>query len=455
MSKGNILVIDDNKNVLMALEMLLSAEYEKVKCISNPNLITSELQLNQYDLVLLDMNFKSGINTGNEGIYWLQRVKDDHPDISVVMITAYGDVELAVKALKGGATDFVLKPWDNAKLIATIRSAVQLSLSKRKIQDLSQKQKDLKISLSRNDKEIIGTSPEIMSVLKTVEKVAKTNTNILITGENGTGKELIARKIHHLSTRNQELMVTVDMGALSESLFESELFGHVKGAFTDAHEDRTGKFELASMGTLFLDEIANLPLSLQVKLLAALQNREIIKVGSNRPVPVDIRLVSATNRNIHEMVDRGLFRQDLLYRLNTIQIEVPPLRSRKKDIPVLVRHFLKKYSDKYQKIPLEITENAWAKLLKYHWPGNVRELEHTIEKAVILSESGKLTVSDFFSGSTGEIKPDTALLKLDEMEEKMISLAIKKNSGNIKAAASQLGITRQTLYNKMKKYKLE
>ena len=452
MPKGNILIVDDNKNVLVALEMLLAPEYDRVVCISNPNLLEAKVEEFQCHLVLLDMNFKTGVNTGNEGIFWLQRVKDKYPNLSVVLITAYGDVELAVKALKAGATDFVLKPWDNQKLLATVRSAIQLSLSRNEVNDLRQKEKDLIMNLNRTDKAIIGNSPEMEKVLKTVEKVAKTQTNILITGENGTGKELIARRIHQLSNRNNELMVTVDMGAVSETLFESELFGHTKGAFTDAHDNRTGKFELANRGTLFLDEIANLPLNLQSKLLVALQNREITRVGSNKPIPIDIRLVSATNRNLREMVDKGLFREDLLYRINTIQIEVPPLRARKDDILFLAQHFLAKYSEKYNKPNITIADSAEQKLTEYQWPGNVRELEHSIEKAVILSESGELCVSDFFSGSVSDTNSLSTILKLDEMEQKMITLAIEKNGGNIKAAAEQLGVTRQTLYNKMKKY---
>ncbi|MFP4557801.1 MAG: sigma-54-dependent transcriptional regulator [Bacteroidales bacterium] len=452
MSKGNILIVDDNRNVLLALEMLLAPEYNMVQCISNPNLLISELQSNSYNLVLLDMNFKAGVNTGNEGIYWLQRIKENHPDISVVLITAYGDVELAVKALKAGATDFVLKPWDNQKLLATVKSAIELSLSKMEIEGLKQKEKDLIKSINREDKQIIGSSEAITEVLRTVDKVAKTNTNIIITGENGTGKELIARRIHNMSERSNELMVTVDMGAVSETLFESELFGHVKGAFTDAHENRTGKFELANRGTLFLDEIANLPLTLQSKLLVALQNREVTRVGSNQSKPIDIRLISATNKDLNQLIDSGEFREDLLYRINTIHIEVPPLRQRKDDILPLAEHFLAKYSEKYGKAPLSISSQAKEKLIDYSWPGNIRELEHTIEKAVIMSESGKLKVHDFFSGSTVSHKADTNVVKLDEMESKMIALAIEKNTGNIKAAANQLGVTRQTLYNKMRKY---
>lgn len=452
MAKGNILIVDDNKNVLLALEMLLAPEYNKVSCISNPNLLLSELQSNSYHLVLLDMNFKAGVNTGNEGLYWLQRIKENHPDISVVLITAYGDVELAVKALKAGATDFVLKPWENQKLLATVKSAIELSLSKMEIEGLKQKEKDLIRSINREDKQIIGSSAAILDVLRTVDKVAQTNTNILITGENGTGKELIARRIHNMSVRSNEIMVTVDMGAVSETLFESELFGHVKGAFTDAHENRTGKFELANRGTLFLDEIANLPLNLQSKILVALQSREVTRVGANQPKPIDIRLICATNKDMNQLVDNGEFREDLLYRINTIHIEVPPLRRRKDDIMPLAEHFLTKYSEKYGKPSLSITQQAKEKLTDYSWPGNIRELEHTIEKAVIMSESGKLKVHDFFSGSTVSHKADTSFVKLDEMEKKMIALAIEKNTGNIKAAADQLGITRQTLYNKMRKY---
>ena len=453
MSKGNILIVDDNKNVLLAIEMLLSQEFDRVSTISSPNQLISELRQNHYNLVLLDMNFKSGANTGNEGIYWLQRIREDHPDISVVLMTAYGDVELAVRALKAGATDFVLKPWDNTKLLATVRSAIQLNLSRSEIKDLRQREKELKTSINRYDKEIIGSSKPFADMLKTVEKVAATDTNVLITGENGTGKELIARRIHQLSGRSQELMVSVDMGAVSGTLFESELFGHVKGAFTDARENRTGKIELANKGSLFLDEIANLPLSLQPKLLAALQNRVITRVGSNETVPVDIRLISATNRNPARMVAEGLFREDLLYRINTISIEIPPLRSRTSDIPLLAGYFLKKYSEKYGKNPIEISERAVERMVRHSWPGNVRELEHTVEKAVILNESGRITETDLFSGSASGYLPDPGdTLNLVEIEKKVIMTAIERNQGNIKAAAEKLGITRQTLYNKMQKY---
>ena len=455
MQKGNILIVDDSKNVLLALEMLLSPEFNRITCLSNPNLILAELNKESYELVLLDMNFRAGVNTGNEGLYWLGRIRQEHPDISVVLITAYGDVELAVKALKAGATDFVLKPWDNARLLATVRSAVKLGISREEIKGLRLREKELINSINSSEREIIGSSPEIQSVLRTVEKVAGTGTSVLITGENGTGKELIAKRIHDLSGRREELMVTVDMGAVTETLLESELFGHVKGAFTDARENRTGKFEFASGGTLFLDEIANLPHGSQAKLLSALQNRQITRVGSNIPVRIDIRLISATNRDLNEMAARGEFREDLLYRINTILIEVPPLRSRKTDIPVLAGHFLKKYSEKYNKNHLEISARAMEKMVDYRWPGNIRELEHTVEKAVILSETESLTVADLFHGYAEFEKHEVMPVKLEEMEKKMITRAIGQNMGNIKAASNQLGITRQTLYNKMKKYNIE
>ena len=451
MPKGNILIVDDNKSVLSALEILLSAEYDRVCCLSNPNLLVTELRKNPYHLVLLDMNFSAGVNTGNEGIYWLQQIREQYPDLSVVMITAYGDVELAVKALKAGATDFILKPWENAKLLATVRSAVQLSLSRGEVKDLRLKEKALKKAMTHDEKYIVGSSPELMQVLKTVRKVAKTNTNVLITGENGTGKELIAREIHRLSERCDEMMVSVDMGAVSETLFESELFGHVRGAFTDARENRTGKFEIANKGTLFLDEIGNLSFHLQAKLLAVLQNREITRIGSNQTIPVDIRLVCATNKDLPALVTKGLFREDLLYRINTIQVEVPPLRERGEDILALADFFLKKYAWKYDKPSLKFNHQAQEKLMKYSWPGNIRELEHSVEKAVILSENNILKADDFFLKPIGAAKSDGDTLNLDEMEKRFILRALEKNPGNVSAAADQLGITRQTLYNKLKK----
>ena len=364
MTKGNILIVDDNKNILSALEILLNPEFNLISTLSDPNQIPTVMRKGAYNLVLLDMNFNDGINTGNEGIYWLGRIREINPEISVVMITAFGDVELTVKALKAGATDFVLKPWDNAKLMATLESALQLNLSKKEVMKLKEKERGLKSEINRDQKYIVGSSPQLMKVLNMVRKVAKTDANILITGENGTGKELIAQEIHRLSKRAEEIMVSVDMGAITETLFESELFGHVKGAFTDAHESRSGKFEVADKGSLFLDEIGNLSFHLQSKLLAAIENRQISRIGSNLTVAIDIRLICATNKNLESMVIDGLFREDLLYRINTIQIEVPPLRERGEDILVLTDFFLKKYSSKYDKPNLKINQQAREKLLR-------------------------------------------------------------------------------------------
>lgn len=452
MAKGNLLIVDDNKSILSALEILLSPEFQTVTTLSDPNQIPSEVRKRDYNLVVLDMNFNAGINTGNEGIYWLGRIKETNPETSVVMITAYGDVELTVKALKAGATDFVLKPWDNAKLMATLKSALQLNLSKMEVSQLKEKEKGLKNEINREQKFIVGSSPQLMHVLNLVRKVAKTDANVLITGENGTGKELIAQEIHRLSNRSNEILVSVDMGAVTETLFESELFGHVKGAFTDARESRPGKFEVADKGSLFLDEIGNLSFHLQAKLLAAIQNRQISRIGSNQTVPVDIRLICATNKNLESMVRDGLFREDLLYRINTIQIEVPPLRERGKDVLVLADFFLQKYASKYNKPGLKINQQAQEKLLKYSWPGNIRELQHTVEKAVILSENNILKPEDFFMRPVSSVQNHATETTLEEMEKRMINRAIEKNNGNLSAAAEQLGITRQTLYNKMKRF---
>jgi DNA-binding NtrC family response regulator len=449
--KGNILAIDDNKSILSALEILLMPEFHEVTLLSNPNQILNELSKKDYNLVILDMNFKAGINTGNEGIYWLERIKEVKPEISVVMITAYGDIDTAVKALKSGASDFILKPWDNEKLLATLKLAIQLNLSKKEVQQLKERETGLKEEINRDQRFIIGSSPQLMTVLNLVRKVAKTDANVLITGENGTGKELIAQEIHRLSNRSGEVLVSVDMGALSETLFESELFGHVKGAFTDARENRQGKFEIADKGTLFLDEIGNLSFHLQAKLLAVIENRQFTRIGSNQTIPVDIRLICATNRNLDSMVKEGLFREDLLYRINTIQIELPPLRDRGNDIFILAEFFLKKYSYKYNKPSLKINQLAHDKLLKYSWPGNIRELQHTIEKAVILSESAVIKPDDLYLKHNSSLNSTGPFTTLEEMEKQMIQQALDKNYGNFTAAAEQLGVTRQTLYNRLKK----
>jgi DNA-binding NtrC family response regulator len=451
--KGNILVVDDNKSILSALEILLTPEFGEVTTISNPNQIPAELRKKDYNLVILDMNFGAGINTGNEGIYWLGKIRASNPDISVVMITAYGDVDTAVRALKAGASDFVLKPWDNEKLLATVRLSLQLNFSKKEVKDLKERESELKKEINRDQRHIVGSSPQITNVLTMARKVARTDANVLITGENGTGKELIAQEIHRLSNRAAELLVSVDMGAITETLFESELFGHVKGAFTDARETRQGKFEIANRGTLFLDEIGNLSFHLQSKLLSAIENRQISRVGSNQLISTDIRLICATNKNLESMVKEGLFREDLLYRINTIQIELPPLRERGNDIIVLAEFFLGKYSRKYNKPEMRITQQAFDKLMEYTWPGNIRELQNTIEKAVILSESSVIRPEDLYLRPYADIKNPGSIITLDEMEEKMIRAALERNNGNFTAAAEELGITRQTLYNRIRKGK--
>ncbi|NHF59914.1 sigma-54-dependent Fis family transcriptional regulator [Flavobacteriaceae bacterium TP-CH-4] len=451
MLDAKILVVDDNKSVLSALEILLQFEYKSVSTLSNPNQIPSFKDLRDIDIVLLDMNFSAGVNTGNEGLFWLREIKKKVPGISVIMMTAYGAVDLAVQALKEGAADFVLKPWNNDKLLATVKSAYALRKSRKEIDQLKQQENNLKQVINQNKEYIIGNSRALHAVLGLVRKVAKTEVNVLITGENGTGKELIARELHRQSLRNGEVFISVDMGSISENLFESELFGHMKGAFTDAKEDRAGKFEAANKGTLFLDEIGNLSLQTQAKLLSAIQNKIIVRVGSNRPIPVDIRLVCATNENLDQMVADGLFREDLLYRINTIQVEVPPLRERQGDILLLADFYLNKFKSKYGKQGLRMNQDAQDKLLAYAWPGNVRELLHTIERAVILSEGNVLKPNDFPLHVKASITLDSGPTTLEEMELLMILNALDQHEGNYSAAADQLGISRQTLYNKMKK----
>jgi DNA-binding NtrC family response regulator len=455
MINGTILIVDDNKSINNALEMMLQYEVEKIITITSPKRIHEILDSNEIDIVLLDLNYKAGINSGNEGLFWMKEILKHDDTISVVMITAYGDVELAVKAIREGAVDFILKPWDNKKLLATINASWKLRTSRQEASYLKTDNQFLKKEIKRNEEKIVlGASPTMINVMNIVRKVAGTDANVLITGENGTGKELVAREIHNLSKRSNELMVGVDMGSITETLFESEMFGHVKGAFTDAKEDRSGKFEIAHNGTLFLDEIGNISLQSQAKLLSALQHRYIVRVGSNRQIPVDIRLICATNCMLPDRVDSGLFREDLLYRINTIQIEVPPLRDRVDDIPVLAFHFLRIYCDKYNKPGKKLNTQALEKLSNYRWPGNIRELQHSIEKAVILSSSLILDASDFTFNTSSKGVTDNSDITLEEMEKKLIAESIKKHKNNLSVVASKLGITRQTLYNKLKRYNL-
>jgi len=450
--KGTILIVDDNRDVLNALEKIVKKEFETVLTLTNPNRIIEILGRNDIDIVMIDMNFRSGVHNGNEGLFWMNEIFKYDKNISVVIVTDSGDIELAVRAIREGAVDYILKPWDDSKLLATLNVAWQLRISRLEASSLKSDNQLLKKEINRgSEKIVLGASPTMINVMNIVKKVASTNANVLITGENGTGKELVAREIHNISKRALELMVSVDMGSITETLFESELFGHVKGAFTDARDDRKGKFETAHKGSLFLDEIGNLSLQSQAKLLSVLQNRCVVRVGSNKSVPIDIRLICATNRNLMQMVHEGGFREDLLYRINTILIEVPPLRDRVDDIPILANYFLKVLGERYGKEGLKMTTPALEKLSNHDWPGNVRELQHAVEKAVIMSESPVLKPSDFvFSSVTRHTI--TADMTLDEMERKMILDNLKRYSNNMSMVALKLGITRQTLYNKMKKY---
>lgn len=446
---GTLLILDDNKSILSALKILLSNYFENVLVLSNPNQLMSTIKAESVDVVLLDMNFKNGINNGNEGLFWLSEIKNTYTNkCQVVLITAYADIELAVKGMKLGACDFIIKPWENNKLIEALEKAYSQSRENTKTN---------KVTPIKDDSVMFwGESKSMQQLKELVNKVATTDANILIVGENGTGKEVLAREIHKLSNRASKTMINVDMGAITETLFESELFGHSKGAFTDAKTDRVGKFEVANGGTIFLDEIGNLPLHLQSKLLTVLQTRTVIRVGSNQPIDIDIRLISATNQDIEEMVNNDTFRIDLMYRLNTIAIEIVPLRERKEDILPLAKMFIKKYNTQYNKQIFDITPEAQQILTNHYWSGNIRELQHTIEKAVIICTSTILKEEDFRLSEVKNKKADTELsfTTFEEMERKMIEAAITKYESNLSLVASSLGISRQTLYNKMKRYNI-
>ena len=437
-----IIIVDDNKGVLSAVKLLLKNSFDRIVTLSSPITLPSVLRMENPDVVLLDMNFTDALNTGNEGLYWLHEIKKIHPALPVVLFTAYGDIELAVRGIKEGASDFVVKPWDNARLVETLLNACnQVSKGKKKKEERSASAM------------YWGTSAAMKNLRAMVEKVAETDANVLITGENGTGKEMLAREIHALSNRYRHEMVTVDMGAVIETLFESELFGHKKGAFTDAYADRAGKFEAADGGTIFLDEIGNLPYHLQSKLLTVLQSRSVVRVGTNEPIPVNVRLVCATNANLDERVLQGKFREDLLYRINTIHLEIPPLRDRKEDIIPLAERFVHRFTKQYDKGMMTLSESACRKLQQHPWYGNIRELEHAIEKAVIIGEGSTLTDVHFHFPKKIPLQ-ESAMETLEDMELVMIRKAIDKCNGNLSAVAAQLGITRQTLYNKMKKHGL-
>ena len=446
--QGTILIVDDNRNILTTVRMLLDSIFANIITIANPNSIPAKLREEHPDVVLLDMNFSSGINSGNEGLYWLREIKSLSPKTEVVLFTAYADIQLAVTGIKEGAADFIVKPFDNGKMISTLTEA----RDKNKAADKAAG----KLGGKNAQGMMYWGESEVMTDLRhVVEKVAATDANILITGENGTGKEVLANEIHRLSARSGKKMLPVDMGAISETLFESELFGHVKGAFTDAKVDKPGKFELADGSTIFLDEIGNLSYSLQAKLLTALQRRSIVRVGGSIQIPVDVRLICATNRNLQQMVNDGEFREDLLYRINTIHLELPALRQRKADIVPLANRFLRQYGDIYNKTNLRFSYEAEKKLTSLPWYGNIRELQHAIEKAVILSDGGMIAADDIDGGNqTRREKPLEEVQTLDEMESRMIEKTIKECEGNLSVVAARLGISRQTLYNKIKRYGL-
>ncbi len=454
--KGKILVVDDDADVLQAARLFLKQHVKSIETEKDPNSIPTLLKNNRYDLILLDMNFTEDVSSGKEGFFWLQKILEIDPSIAVILITAYGDIDKAVQAVKAGATDFVLKPWKNEKLLTTVMSAMQLTDSKREVAELKETQKQINSDIDHHYRDIIGRSPSMINVFNTIEKVAATDANVLILGENGTGKEMIARALHRRSARHENVFMNVDMGAISESLFESELFGYVKGAFTDAKEDKAGRFELANGGTLFLDEIGNLPISLQSKLLTVLQNRKVNRVGSAKSKEIDIRLVCATNQSLKEMVAESTFRQDLLFRINTIEIQLPPLRDRKEDIEALTNHFIKLYSKKYKKEVNGCSKETITKLEKHSWPGNVRELQHSVERAVIMSETNTLLPGDFLltqeTNNTEQVVFDD--YNLEEVEKMVLRKALKKHEGNISKAADELGLTRASLYRRMDKYGL-
>jgi DNA-binding NtrC family response regulator len=456
--QGKILIVDDNEDLLKAAKMHLKRHFAQVDVEKNPEALPALMNNEDYDVILLDMNFTKDVSSGSEGYYWLERILQQDPSAVVVLITAYGDIQMAVKAIKAGATDFVLKPWENEKLQATLYSAMRLRESRDVIETLKIKNQEINQVLNDRYSEIIGQSGTMQKIFQTIDRVAKTDANVLILGENGTGKELIARAIHRNSARKNENFASVDLGSITETLFESELFGHKKGSFTDAKEDRPGRFELANNGTLFLDEIGNLSMPLQAKLLTVLQNRKVSRVGSNKDTPIDIRLICATNMPLYDMVKENRFRQDLLYRINTIEIEIPALRERFEDIPLLANHFLKHYAAKYDKPVTKISEGAMSRMHKHPWPGNIRELQHAIERAIILSSSNVLQPEDFNFTTASSTKEDGQLsleqYNLEEVEKLLIRKVLKKYNGNITQAASELGLTRSSLYRRLEKYGL-
>ncbi len=451
--RGRILIVDDDISILRTLKLLLRDEFDLVQTISNPKFIPSEIKKQRYDVILLDMNFSIGKQSGDEGLFWMKQIIEIDPTQIVIMITAYGEINLAVKAIKQGATDFIVKPWENTKLIATIRTGVKLCQSNRNLSRLEDQHQLMHEDKQRQFQFIPGSSPGMLEVVNIINKVAATDANVLLLGDNGTGKELIARDIHNKSDRRNKIFLSVDLGSLNENLFESELFGHVKGAFTGADTNKAGRFEIAEGGTLFLDEIGNLPLSLQGKLLTAIQQRKITPLGTADEREIDIRFVCATNQPLLDMVKENLFREDLLYRINTVQIEVPPLRERGEDIIQLAEHFLLKYARKYNKPQSRFTSGALQKLNRHSWPGNVRELEHAVERAVILSEGNILLEEDFVFSPKSGFQEET-LTSIEDIEKYYLIKSLEKNRGKLTKVAEDLNLSRQTIYRKMKKYGL-
>lgn len=453
---GKILAIDDNEDILFSLRLLLKPHVEKIVTSNIATSIPELLKNEDFDVILLDMNFTKDAISGQEGFFWLKKILEIDPSAVVLFITAYGDIEKSVRAIKEGASDFILKPWQNEKLLATLNSAMNLRKSKMEIEQLKSRAKAINNMMNRTFKDFIGNSVEMQKVYNSISKVATTDASVLILGENGTGKELVARALHQISNRSDEVFISVDLTSISESLFESELFGHTKGSFTDAKADRPGRFEIAAGGTLFLDEIGNLPMPLQAKILTVLERREVIRVGSNKPIPIDIRLICATNMPLHQMIEEGKFRQDLLYRINTVEIDLPPLRERYGDIPLLAIHFFQIYAKKYKKQLRGFTKEAMKRLEESGWPGNVRELQHVIERAVIMTESEWVNPNDLQMRILNKTSDDLELddYDLEKVEKTIIIKVMKMHQGNISKAASELGLTRTSLYRRMEKYGL-
>lgn len=449
--RNHLLLIDDDRATLRALQLLLGEQYRSVNICNHPEQIPELLAKQSYDAILLDMNFRPGARSGNEGLYWLKRIRAIDPDVGIVLLTAHGEIDLAVQGMKIGAIDFLQKPWDNDRLFASLHSAVQVSNSRRQVKGTAV---DGGLKDGFGDKMVLGRSPAMQQVLEMVGKVAGTSVNILLTGEHGTGKSMIAREIHRSSARKAQPFVSVDLGSIAESLFESELFGHTKGAFTGAGQERMGKFEQADGGTLFLDEISNLTPTLQAKLLVALESRAITRVGASKAKSIDIRLITATNQEPATLVKKGSFREDLLFRINTVQLKLPPLRTRGDDLFLYTSHYLEDFGKKYSKPGLSLSPESKQVMRYYRWPGNVRELKNIIERAVILSDTKTLQPDALNFQDAGLLEEEEVAFTLEEMERKMIVKAIDQHKGNLSAAAEQLGISRQTLYNKIKKYNL-